>query len=1238
MAYDDNDRSNSMQANLGLLPGSSGPYQMATPSPGETSLRLMQQSQMSLEPMRIAGQQSSAPMAAASVFQFQFQRQFQQIQQQQSMSPYMAQAYAQNMPWTQQYQGGMLPSPLTMTPPSTGIFRPPPMPTMAPIPPAYTPPMYSTPFTPQQTAPMFQTPYDQTARNMQVNQDRMFAMASQAPNWVGQAAAYGGSALLGSQIGGAIGGTWGRAFGALGGAALAGASGFASGVGSMAQMPFQPNINQAQMGASIQRMSQDWVISGGQLDPSGRGLGRSAGMDLARGFTEMAGSRGFQQETGGMFNRNDLMKMTSLSGQSGMLDMSQSVPAIQGKMREIARNVREFMQLTNDPDVTNVIREMGRMQQFGLTGNQITQAAQNMRAFSRAAGTSIQGLQQMGGIPGAATFQSVGLSAGQGFEYGNYSAALARQSVAAGTYTPMQLSMLGGVQGLTQRNTQAQAAMMSMPLMGAAFAQYGQGGWGLNQAATMGGGLQGGAAGMINQARMALNQGIQQGGVGALAMFPLQQRQIQSEAMAAMSPYEQTAMRFRSAMQTGRQFGLKGEAAFAGGARMLYGDEVAEQMMMEAKNPAIWGAQRDMIEQQRNEAAFRMRSEDQRNARGMFADVTEPVGRGLGKAGSALRGIGQSIGEGARAVGDWWEDRQARASGVVIKRRSRDLIASSAEEDRALDAYGGKVGGAFGYLGTSRADLDFSTGLIGEANRQVSPTGERISATVGGVSQTILAGATGGIAGLAWGGVQAAGLDPVGGLTDAVTAANLDSQEELDLVRGAVRSWKTTRQALKTRNATGKASQKLADNATKVMMDKLPQYKGLSGGNSELQSLTRLASEGLVQAIKYRTSFVGKLDFSIGGVDKALIDEYAASTMSRKEWSKLNESEKNSIRQTVVNQARILGGNAVAEPLNELDAKAATNLSRTSEEALSQMREAVQQKIEDTGTKLDFTSNIGFWDLGDAAGKDKIDSMLRETVKGGGFKYSELEMAGMARAARVQKGTTSKESDAELKQLWEKNKGKSKETYEQFLLRTAGTATTLDEDVLTRLGNIGSEQDKGSYKNLMDYAGAGRKLRGQEKFITGLAQFEQYGFGLTDMLLKSKGKGVNAYDDINVDSVLAGMSEDTLKQMETSGQKDAQAAAMLAREAKGGGKGAAAAKEKLRKHILRSGTVKEKTVTAGASLGGSKEEQDLNRAANATSEMQQMFADFGPAVQDFSAGAKLLRDAMEQGWAVKNQE
>lgn len=684
MAYDP-DTMNSMQLSLGLTPGGWTPPQPSFMPPAMAAQQMQAQATQQLAAgSSMTRLPSPAPSGPVAAFGQQFQQQFQAAQAMQSYNPYIAQSLSGGG-----YPQGMMPSPLMMTPPSTGIFRPPPQMQMAAVPPQQISPLMPGGFTPQLPQPMFQTAWDREIQQREYRADRLYSMGVQAPRMLGTAAGIGAGALAGAQVGGAFG-PMGRMVGAAGGALAAGVSGFAGGVGDAAMLPMQPSLEIHGMGASLQRMSQQWVVQGPQMHQFGAGLGRGPAQDLAGQIRNMAGERGFRAETGGMFNREDLMRMTEQSGRSGLMDMEQGTEGIRNNLRQVARTVRRFMQLTGDPDVTSVIREMGQLRAYGMSVQEMEQAARNMKTFARAAGTTIQGVQAMGGLPGAMMYQGVGLSAASGFEAGTFALASARQAVAAGTFSPRELAQFGGVQGVAQRNMQANAAMMTMPLFGAAIGGYGQQGWGVNYgnlAQAAGGGGQGlGAAGMVLGAVQNMGQAVAQGGVAALAEFPLRQRLMQEEAARAMSPAQQTAMRFQMAQQTGKMLGFQGTGAFTVGARALYGDEVAEQMMMEARNPRAFREQARMMRRQNQEIA-RSQREDIINAAPGFIDV---LGEKLGISASD-RGIMDRIGAGIgninlaltrdNPVMQYLQDKAARERGERIVRVS-PLIAIENERQR----------------------------------------------------------------------------------------------------------------------------------------------------------------------------------------------------------------------------------------------------------------------------------------------------------------------------------------------------------------------------------------------------------------------------------------------------------------------------------------------------------------------------------------------------------------------------
>jgi hypothetical protein len=660
----DNSGYNSMQANLGLIPGA-GP-QVQVKSPAQAAAELSQQASMQ---MQQAQQMMPVVRSNTASFSFgqQYQQQFQAAQAQSSMNPYAAGMFGSFT------QPSALPSPLMMTPASTGNFRPP-MPFGSgaggsPMSPMAVMPMFQTPFTPQLPTPSFRTPWEQEIQQRELRADQLYSMTSQAPRFGGMAAGYGIGAMAGAAAGSRFGAV-GRGAGAVLGGLLAHYSGFSEGMGAAGMMPFRPGREGHEMGLSAQRMSQDWVVGGPNLHELGRGLSRGSSMALGTGIQRMAESQSFKAETGGMFNRHDLMQIMQKSGQAGMMDMDQGVGRIQQQLRDVSRTVRRFMELTNDPDVTSVIKQMGQMHSLGMSVPEIEKAASSMRAYSRAAGTTVGGLYQQG-LPGAMTYQGLGLSGGAGLQYGMYSAAAARQAVASGTFSNAELSMFGGVQGVAQRNMQAQGAFMSMPMFGASISSYGAGGWGMNAGslARMGGGGAG-PQGMVMGAVSNMNAALGAGGIGALAMMPLQQKQIMDQAARTMTPYEQTAMRFSMASDTGKFLGLKGAGGFAAGARMLYGDEVASQMMTEAANPAYWRAQKAIIQRERDDIARSQRQDIMDATPGAFSKMAMATGVAVRDAASPIinpiTGAVEAMGRGWKsAVTNPLQEFSDMASGIT---------------------------------------------------------------------------------------------------------------------------------------------------------------------------------------------------------------------------------------------------------------------------------------------------------------------------------------------------------------------------------------------------------------------------------------------------------------------------------------------------------------------------------------------------------------------------------------------
>lgn len=224
----------------------------------------------------------------------------------------------------------------------------------------------------------------------------------------------------------------------------------------MAQMPFKPLIDQQQRAMQLQNMSMNNVRRGSDLSASGMGLSLTASMDLERNLMRTADNRNFKRDTGGMFNRQDMMKLTEISSQVGLLDNAQSVDQISRDMGKIGRALSTFMKVVEEPDVRKALSMMGNMRQLGMSIPETNVAAANARTFARMAGTTVQGVMQAG-MQGAGMFQQYGMSGATGLGVGMAAAG------AAGTMStildPRTLNLLGGREGVAQTLTGAAAQM-----------------------------------------------------------------------------------------------------------------------------------------------------------------------------------------------------------------------------------------------------------------------------------------------------------------------------------------------------------------------------------------------------------------------------------------------------------------------------------------------------------------------------------------------------------------------------------------------------------------------------------------------------------------------------------------------------------------------------------------------------------------------------------------------------------
>ncbi len=1202
------DNVNGMQANIGLSGAQMSPVGMPTPSPADVALRLTTEASQRMQYSQQAI--ASAPLGASAIFQRQFQQQMATIQAQQSMNPYAAAMMAQSMtPQQQRY----MPSPLTMTPPSTGVFRTPPPPAVAPIAPAHVPDSPITPFTPRAPAPMFSSPYEQQIQQQEIRANRNFSYASQAPSVVGQGLGIAGGAYAGAQLGKSFGGM-GALAGAGIGAVAAGASGFAQGAGNLAQRFMRPAIERREMGAGLQSMSRDWVVSGQDMSPLGRGLSRDASINLAGGIQDLAGNKQFQQQTGGMFNRKDLMQMTRQGGEQGLFDMAQSVPQIKQQLQQTAQTVKQFMELTNDPDVSNVIRQMGRMRQFGLSQQEMVTAAQGMKTYARAAGTSIGGVQQIGGLPGAATFQQAGLTAGQGFQYGNFAAASARQSVASGAVSPRQLALMGGVQGMAQRDIQAQAAFSSMPLFAASNAQFGAQGWGVNQRAS--GRAEGGAFGMVNNAMQAMNQGVQRGGLGALAMFPLQQREIADRAMSEMTPMQLKAQRFEMAMNTGQRLGMSGQGGFAAGARTLYGDEVASQMMTQAKSPEFWRAQKQMLRGRQRELGYNtMRRAEEASPMlgGVPRDAARALGfTGRGSWGSGVErffgeegdGIGGAVSGAFEGLGEMWDQHQAGKSGIIRTRTSRANAAATAgvASAKGLDAFqrGARRAADEENLVSGDIDID-SGGLVKAANLQdqgVTGLGEQIA----NVATAPLRYFTGTDA-----------FKPGEAVQYGRIALSTSKDEQRQMVRKYVDTASRSLEILDESKKVG--------GVKKHVVDAVMSVEGALGESGKGQGMSIIADAAniLDKEVYSRGSggeTLSEADYD-NAVKKSLMNKGGLS--SSEATAKVKEMRQSGALGKVISQAVHHAKKNPRDP----DLWIGTQEKKNREgvrELISEATESRADNLRDSMETLEGTLGIAADSLFGNYSKQERD-IQKEAAKVGGKAF-----ALQAAAAQAFTGDMEDRDDTKWKEL-SKKFGLSAAEQNEYMTKAEGMSAPMAD----RMAGIAG---KGTSDQLMEYgdkqhAIGMQKVWGGEGFQKAVGKYSD----------KLEGMLAGDEQEITAKKVAGAFTSEELEKMSSTGGTGGKRMAALIKASQGTGAKAEKAQALLAKQAAEMNTITEEGVEESSAVKGEgKEAQKLAASEDAMENMQQMFAGFGPATKEFALGAKELREAMQSDMFTRMQD
>ena len=478
------------------------------------------------------------------------------------------------------------------------------------------------------------------------------------------------------------------------------ASGMGQGLQQGVSSLFNPMINQRARMLEIQNMSTRFMRGAGPDISSAGGLTAQAAQRLSSQLMNMADDPTFQQATGRRFNREDVMKITRLSGQLGMLDQDQSADDIRRSVSKISKALSNFMKIAEEPDVQAAMQTMGRMRAMGMDVAQTNLAVGNARLFARMAGVNVNQVIQQG-MPGAQIYQQAGLTGGAGLQAGM--AAAGWSGMAQTRMTPQQLALAGGRQGIQQTLTQASAGMGRMDLLMPALANVVGGKMEIDpQQFTR-----------FMSGRMSLNEMLQRGSNMATRLGPRgmqellgQRREFMDEMQQRMGGQAQMMMPFimmRNVMRQHPGIGTYGAAEMV--ARHTGADPRTLQRI--AEDPRTW---EDMMRQTRErqrevryEVGAARRETIEEGERGWLDVIGEERARGVrgffGGMGRGITRFGEELGQDLAAWQDVREAAEAEGEGFIrmarpaqfAGERMRRLVRERSRQGGTVDL-GGMMG------------------------------------------------------------------------------------------------------------------------------------------------------------------------------------------------------------------------------------------------------------------------------------------------------------------------------------------------------------------------------------------------------------------------------------------------------------------------------------------------------------------------------------------------------------------
>jgi hypothetical protein len=238
----------------------------------------------------------------------------------------------------------------------------------------------------------------------------------------------------------------------------------------MTRAMFGPSERAAQhmsMMANIQhRTFGNMQLTGGDTGLGGAGVSMPGAMQLGQQYTATAERwgrvRGAGEQDVGKY-KQDLVRMTEMASQGGLLDASTNIDQISDTVMKLMKVMGRMAKLTGDPDFRNNLKEIAQLRTMGMSIDQAVETTRNLAFYAKGAGVSQQQLMGQGGMQGAQAWAQAGLASGVGIAHGAASQARAKQF--AGVFDPYTEQIMGGREGIQQKLTDMSAQFASGPGM-----------------------------------------------------------------------------------------------------------------------------------------------------------------------------------------------------------------------------------------------------------------------------------------------------------------------------------------------------------------------------------------------------------------------------------------------------------------------------------------------------------------------------------------------------------------------------------------------------------------------------------------------------------------------------------------------------------------------------------------------------------------------------------------------------